>query len=80
MRRNAFSKFVRQGPVKNWPGLYRYRAFCKRYQPPSAEKDPYLVALIIGLAQTQRGGARELHPPARGYYTVSIPSVYARQP
>jgi hypothetical protein len=46
------------------PGLYRLHTLLKLYTPPNPHKDPFLVALVIALAQNERRHAPqpESHP------------------
>jgi hypothetical protein len=55
----------------NLPMLARCHKLEARHSPADEEKDPYLVALIIALAQKQRREAAALRSPAT--FTVRPP-------
>ncbi|KXX74036.1 hypothetical protein MMYC01_209560, partial [Madurella mycetomatis] len=47
----------------DWPGVYRSEILEKRFFPADRNEDPYLVALIIALAQNQRRRYTAQTPP-----------------
>ena len=58
------------------PGLWRARILSRRHAPKKAEKDPFLVALAIALAQDRRRAAQPL--PSDSSFTVGLsPSRFA---
>ncbi len=59
-------------PVENHrhmdiPGLYRLHTLLKLHKPTDPEKDPFLVALVIALAQKKRRHAPQPEPPSSSF-------------
>ena len=52
------------------PGLYRLHTLLKLYTPPDPQKDPFLVAVVIALAQKERRHAPQSEPHSSSF-TVS---------
>lgn len=53
------------------PGVHRLLALLKRHTPADLQKDPYLVALVIALAQQERRCAAQPLPPS-SRFTVGL--------
>ncbi|KAK4158064.1 hypothetical protein C8A00DRAFT_11118 [Chaetomidium leptoderma] len=53
------------------PGLYRLETLLKRHTPADRRKDPYLVALVIALAQQERR-CTTAPPPPPPSFTVGL--------
>ncbi|KAK3900745.1 hypothetical protein C8A05DRAFT_35595 [Staphylotrichum tortipilum] len=51
------------GDRTNWAGFHRAIALGKMYKPVDPEQDPFLVALVIALAQRDRRRAAQPLPP-----------------
>lgn len=49
------------------PGLNRCHTLLKRYTPVDPQKDPYIVALVIALAQKERRHRAQPLPPSSSF-------------
>lgn len=69
-RRLLFRRENRLG-MSDWPGVYRLRSLLKHHTPADPNQDPYLVALLIALAQRERRrAAQQLPLPLPSTFTV----------
>ena len=61
----------------DWPGLWRAGLLNLRYTPKEPEKDPFLVALIIALAQKERQNAVQPLPSDSSFTVGPFPSCFS---
>lgn len=60
----------------DWPGLWRAGLLSLRHTPKEPEKDPFLVALVIALAQKEHRNAAQLRPSDLSFTVGSFPYVF----
>ncbi len=60
----------------DWPGLWRAGLLSLHHTPKEPEKDPFLVALVIALAQKERRNAAQPLPSNSSFTVGPFPYVF----